>query len=96
MFSRYVSLYATLFMVIVVTPIYIIYHALSNSDRVPSRWFRLLTLATWFAWFAAFWKMGDHFPIHNPKHGVLSVETWSVNKLIHTLAPSTSVNFLAA
>ena len=86
MFSRYVSLYATLFMVIVVTPIYIIYHALSNSDRVPSRWFRLLTLATWFAWFAAFWKMGDHFPIHNPKHGVLSVETWSVNKLIHTLA----------
>ena len=73
---RYVSLYATLFMVIVLTPIYIIYHALSNSDRVPSRWLRLLTVATWFAWFAAFWKLGDHFPIHNPKHGVLSVETW--------------------
>ena len=23
----------------------------------------------------AFWKMGDPFPIHNPKHGILGVET---------------------
>ena len=22
-----------------------------------------------------FWKLGDQFPIHNPKHGLLSVET---------------------
>ena len=22
-----------------------------------------------------FWRIGDSFPIHNPKHGVLSVET---------------------
>ncbi len=74
-FHWYLSLYLSLFMVIVLTPLYIFYFLLSNSGRVPAQWLWAFAGATWLAWIAAFWKLGDHFPIHNPKHGVLSVET---------------------
>ena len=33
-----------------------------------------LTLITWCLYFYLFWKLGDPFPIHSPKHGILSIE----------------------
>lgn len=64
-----------LFMVIILTPLYLFYFALSNSRFISKRWLRPLSLLTWCAFLAIFWKIGDPFPIHNPKHGVLSIET---------------------
>ncbi len=34
-----------------------------------------LAFFSWLFYILVFWKIGDTFPIHNPKHGVLSVET---------------------
>lgn len=64
-----------LFMVILLIPFTLIYFLLSNSRFIPAHWLSPLSCATWIAYIGLFWKIGDPFPIHNPKHGVLSVET---------------------
>jgi hypothetical protein len=87
-FHWYLAIYLSLFMVILLTPLYIFYFLLSNSGLVRSQWLRPLAVVTWFVWFAAFWKMGDPFPIHNPKHGVLSVETWYVIRHLSEYLPT--------
>lgn len=33
-----------------------------------------LTVAIWLVYLYFFWKVGDPFPILNPKHGILSIE----------------------
>ena len=63
-----------LFMVIVLTPFYIIYFILSSSHLVSVGMRKPLTLITWCAYFYIFWKLGDPFPILSPKHGILSIE----------------------
>ena len=62
-----------LFMVIVLTPFYIIYFILSSSHLVSVGMRKPLTLITWCAYFYIFWKLGDPFPILSPKHGILSI-----------------------
>jgi len=63
-----------LFMVIILTPFYIIYFILSSSHLVSVSMRKPFTLIVWVAYFYLFWKLGDPFPILSPKHGVLSVE----------------------
>lgn len=74
-FHWYLSLYLTLFMVVILTPFYLVYFMLSNVRSIKKHWIRPLSLVTWILYMVIFWKIGDPFPIHNPKHGVLSVET---------------------
>lgn len=75
-FHWYLSLYLTLFMVIILTPLYLSYYMLVNM-RSPFAQKYLWPLAgiTWILYIFIFWKIGDPFPIHNPKHGMLGVET---------------------
>jgi len=77
--SRYthwlLSLYAMLFMLIIVTPFYLFYFAFSSTRRIPPHWISPLCFVAWLVYIVIFWRIGDSFPIHNPKHGVLSVET---------------------
>jgi len=73
-FHWYISIYSTLFMVIVLTPFYIIYFVLTSSRLVSSNMKIPLSLVVWCFYFYLFWKLGDPFPILSPKHGVLSIE----------------------
>jgi len=73
-FHWYFAIYSMLFMVIVLTPFYIIYFILSSSHMVSVGMRTPLTLIIWCAYFYLFWKLGDPFPILSPKHGVLSIE----------------------
>jgi len=73
-FHWYFAIYCMLFMVIVLTPFYIIYFILSSSHLVSPSLRKPLTLITWCAYFYIFWKLGDPFPILSPKHGILSIE----------------------
>nr|ACO11331.1 GPR89A [Caligus rogercresseyi] len=75
-FHWYLSLYLMLFMVIILIPFYLVYFLLHNSGRyISDQWLKPLSFLTWGTYITIFWKIGDPFPIHNPKHGVLSVET---------------------
>ena len=69
--SRYfhwiLSLYIMLFMIILLTPFYIFYNVLSNVRRIPAHWLSPLCFVTWIIYIVVFWKIGDPFPIHNPK-----------------------------
>jgi len=73
-FHWYFAIYCMLFMVIVLTPFYIIYFVLSSSNLVSVGMRKPLTLCIWCLYFYLFWKIGDPFPILSPKHGVLSIE----------------------
>ncbi|CAB4058688.1 GPR89 [Lepeophtheirus salmonis] len=75
-FHWYLSLYLMLFMVIILIPFYLVYFLLHNASRyISDQWLKPLSFFTWGCYITIFWKIGDPFPIHNPKHGVLSVET---------------------
>ena len=69
--SRYfhwiLALYAMLFMIILLTPFYIFYNVLSNIRRIPAHWLTPLCFVSWIIYIVVFWKIGDPFPIHNPK-----------------------------
>ena len=78
-FHWYFAIYFMLFMVIVLTPFYIIYFILSSSHLVSVGMRKPLTLITWIAYFYIFWKLGDPFPILSPKHGILSIEQGKSN-----------------
>jgi len=73
-FHWYISIYSMLFMVIVLTPFYIIYFILSSSRYVSNSMKVPLSLVVWCIYFYIFWKLGDPFPILSPKHGILSIE----------------------
>jgi len=70
----YIAIYSMLFMVIVLTPFYIVYFILSTSRMVSPSVTKPLTLIVWCVYFYLFWKLGDPFPILSPKHGILSIE----------------------
>jgi hypothetical protein len=74
-FHWYLSMYLMLFMVIILTPFYLVYYLLSSSRLVRVEWLGPLSVLTWCAYIFVFWKLGDPFPIHNAKHGTFSVET---------------------
>ena len=69
--SRYfhwiLSLYVMLFMIIILTPFYLFYYVLSNIRQIPAHWLSPLCFVTWLMYIFVFWKIGDQFPIHNPK-----------------------------
>ena len=75
-FHWYLSLYLTLFMVIIITPLYLSYYLLVNMrSQFAQKYLWPLAGITWILYIVIFWKIGDPFPIHNPKHGMLGVET---------------------
>ena len=75
-FHWYLSLYLTLFMVIIITPLYLSYYMLVNMrSPLAQKYLWPLSGITYCLYIFIFWKIGDPFPIHNPKHGMLSVET---------------------
>ena len=75
-FHWYLSLYLTLFMVIIMTPLYLSYYLLVNTrSHFAQKYLWPLAGITWCLYILIFWKIGDPFPIHNPKHGMLGVET---------------------
>ncbi len=74
-FHWYLSIYLMLFIVVILLPFYLVYYLLTNNKFLPSHWLAPATALTWCGYIIIFWKIGDPFPIHNPKHGVLSVET---------------------
>ena len=45
------------------------------SGKFPPIGISPLCFVAWLIYIVIFWRIGDSFPIHNPKHGVLSVET---------------------
>ncbi|XP_028140483.1 Golgi pH regulator [Diabrotica virgifera virgifera] len=73
-FYWYVMLYFMLFVVIVLNPFYIGYYCLSSVRYVKPDYVKRLTLLVWLIFLVVFWKIGDPFPILNPKQGVLSME----------------------
>ena len=68
------DLYSILVLLIVVLPWYIGYLCF-NVRLVQKKPMALaLSFAAWLIFMYFFWKIGDPFPILNPKHGVLSIE----------------------
>ncbi|XP_067938286.1 Golgi pH regulator-like isoform X2 [Watersipora subatra] len=71
-----ITLYAMLSIVIVVIPFSIGYFVMAHFKLVP-KW-RVMRAAAafllWIGFLLLFWKLGDPFPIHSPKHGILSIE----------------------
>ncbi len=74
-FHWHLSIQLMLFTVVLLLPFYLVYYLLSSNSFLPERWLAPAACLTWVAYVCLFWKIGDPFPIHNPKHGVLSVET---------------------
>jgi len=73
-FWWYFAIYSMLFMVVILTPFYIIFFVLS-STRLVSVTMRLpLSILVFGLYFYLFWKLGDPFPILSPRHGILSIE----------------------
>ncbi|XP_041373154.1 Golgi pH regulator-like [Gigantopelta aegis] len=70
------GLYAIFFVLIGLLPFYIAYFIIGNIRLVPQKnHIRLmLTIGAWCAFCYLFWKIGDPFPIHSPKHGIFSIE----------------------
>ncbi|XP_072884949.1 Golgi pH regulator isoform X2 [Hemitrygon akajei] len=75
--SRYfhwkLNLYVILVALIFIVPFYIGYFVVSNI-RLLQRKRLLFAWVVWLAFMYFFWKLGDPFPILNPKHGILSIE----------------------
>lgn len=68
------DLYSILVLLIVVLPWYIGYLSF-NVRLVQKKPMALaLSFAAWLIFMYFFWKIGDPFPILNPKHGILSIE----------------------
>ncbi|XP_019870337.1 Golgi pH regulator [Aethina tumida] len=73
-FYWYLMLYCLLFVVIVLNPFYIGYYCVSNIRYVKPDYVKHFALVVWVIFIIIFWKIGDPFPIMNPKQGVLSME----------------------
>ncbi|RWS21346.1 hypothetical protein B4U80_01212, partial [Leptotrombidium deliense] len=76
--SRYIhwklSIYAMLFMLIVVLPFYTGYFIINNIRFVKKQLIKPFAIASWLLFMYMFWKIGDPFPILSPKHGIFSIE----------------------
>lgn len=73
-FYWHLMLYLILFVVIVLNPFYISYYCISNIRYVKPDHVKHFTLVTYIFYLIIFWKVGDPFPIMNPKQGVLCIE----------------------
>lgn len=77
--SRYINwkigLYSMLFTLIFILPFYISFFIVKTLRFAHHRktviWFSTLI---WLLFLYIFWKLGNPFPILNPKHGILSIE----------------------
>lgn len=68
-------LFCMLFTLILVLPFYIGCLTINNITFIQTTGVRcLFTLIVWLLFLFAFWKVGDNFPIHNPKHGIFGME----------------------
>ncbi|XP_018324186.1 Golgi pH regulator [Agrilus planipennis] len=67
-------LYLLLFVVIVLNPFYIAYCSISNIGFVKNEYKKQLTVIVWCIFMVIFWKIGEPFPILNPKQGILCIE----------------------
>lgn len=76
LFHWKLTLYVTLSMLVVFLPMYIAYYILSNIRFVPQkRVIKLfLTIISWMVFIFFFWKLGDPFPMFNPRHGIFTIE----------------------
>ena len=75
LFHWKLNLYLALFLLIVILPMYMSYILLNNlrflkQPRVTAS----LCFVSWIVYFYFFWKIGDPFPIMNPKQGIFSIE----------------------
>ncbi|KXJ27213.1 Golgi pH regulator [Exaiptasia diaphana] len=77
--SRYfhwkVGIFSMLFTLIFLLPFYISYFLVKNISFVTNR-VSVVALASgfWLAFLYLFWKIGNPFPILNPRHGIFSIE----------------------
>ncbi|XP_003745216.1 Golgi pH regulator [Galendromus occidentalis] len=68
-------LFMMLVMLIVVLPFYIGCLVIQNATFIQKQRPRIvLGVISYFVFLFAFWKIGDNFPIHNPKHGIFGME----------------------
>lgn len=68
-------LFTMLVMLILVLPFYIGCLTIQNTPFVQTQAARIiLTITAYLIFVFAFWKVGDNFPIHNPKHGIFGME----------------------
>jgi len=75
LFHWKLNLYCALVLVIVVLPMYMTYIVLHNLRILhKQRVTFLICFASWVVYFYCFWKIGDPFPIMNPKQGIFSIE----------------------
>ncbi|KAB0792185.1 hypothetical protein PPYR_14144 [Photinus pyralis] len=76
--SRYfywnLTLYLLVVMVVVFNPFYIFFCSIRNIPFVKPEFVKHLTIFVWFIFLIIFWKIGEPFPITNPKQGILSME----------------------
>ncbi|PKY43372.1 hypothetical protein RhiirA4_457348 [Rhizophagus irregularis] len=68
--SRYIcwkiTLYVSLFLVIILIPAYQLYLLITNiQESLPKRYSIIFALLCWLIYFYGFWKVGDFFPIKN-------------------------------
>ncbi|CAB4395859.1 unnamed protein product [Rhizophagus irregularis] len=68
--SRYIcwkiTLYVSLFLVIILIPAYQLYLLITNiQESLPKRYSIIIALLCWLIYFYGFWKVGDFFPIKN-------------------------------
>ncbi|KAF5300224.1 hypothetical protein FQA39_LY19150 [Lamprigera yunnana] len=61
-------------MVVVFNPFYIFFCSIRNIPFVKPEFVKHLTIFVWFIFMIIFWKIGEPFPITNPKQGILSME----------------------
>jgi hypothetical protein len=77
--SRYfhwkVGIYSMLFTLIFLLPFYISYFLVKTIRFINNRaTVILLAVGFWLAFLYMFWKIGNPFPIFNPRHGIFSIE----------------------
>ncbi|RIA89758.1 Abscisic acid G-protein coupled receptor-domain-containing protein [Glomus cerebriforme] len=68
--SRYIcwkiTLYVSLFLVIILIPAYQLYLLIANiQESLSKRYSIIIALVCWLIYFYGFWKVGDFFPIKN-------------------------------
>lgn len=54
--------------------IFLINSIIEKPFLVSPKYIKHLTVIVWIAFMIIFWKIGDPFPILNPKQGILSME----------------------
>ncbi|RWS10599.1 putative Golgi pH regulator C-like protein [Dinothrombium tinctorium] len=76
--SRYfhwkLTIYAMLFMLIVILPFYTGYFIINNIRFIKKYLIKPFAVLSWLLFIYLFWKIGDPFPILSPKHGIFSIE----------------------